>query len=84
MARPKNYVERLANLENEIEATERKLKTLYEERDSLQKEKDMNELQNIYRVMKENGVTVEQLFASVQRPKRPYNRKPKAESNTTE
>ena len=79
MARPKNYVDKLTNLEGEIEATERKLRTLYEERDNLQKEKDMVEIQSIYKIMRENGVTVEQLFASVQKPKRPYNRKPKTE-----
>ena len=33
MARPKNYVDKLTNLEGEIEATERKLRTLYEERE---------------------------------------------------
>jgi uncharacterized coiled-coil DUF342 family protein len=80
MARPKNYVDKLTNLENEIDATERKLRTLYEERDELQKEKDMSEIQNIYKMMRDNGVTVEQLFASVQKPKRPYNRKPKTET----
>lgn len=80
MARPKNYVDKLTNLENEIDATERKLRALYEERDELQKEKDMSEIQNIYKMMRDNGVTVEQLFASVQKPKRPYNRKPKTET----
>ena len=80
MARPKNYIDKLANLENEINATEQKLRTLYDERDNLQKEKDMSEIQNIYKMMCENGVTVEQLFASVQEPKSPYNRKPKTET----
>lgn len=79
MARPKNYVEKLANLENEITATETKLRTLYNERDELQKERDMNELQTIYKTMKDSGITIEQLFASVQRPKRQYNKRPKPE-----
>ena len=79
MARPKNYVEKLANLENEISATETKLRTLYDERDELQKEKEMSELQTIYKTMKDAGITVEQLFASVQKPKRPYNKRPKPE-----
>lgn len=80
MARPKNYDEKLENIEKEITATEQKLRTLYDEREEMQKEREMNEIANIYKTMKENNVTIEQLFASVQKPKRPYNRKPKTEN----
>lgn len=79
MARPKNYNEKLESIEKEILATEQKLRSLYDEREETQKEREMNEIANIYKTMKENNVTIEQLFASVQKPKRPYNRKPKAE-----
>lgn len=77
MARQKNYNEKLENLQNEILATEQKLRSLYDERENLEKERDMNEIANIYKTMRENNVTVEQLFASVQKPKRQYNKKSK-------
>ena len=84
MARPKNYSEKLQNIEKEIESTENKLRTLYDEKDELQIEMEMTEIQNIYKQMKDTGITVEQLFASVQKPKRPYNRKPKTEQKSAE
>lgn len=83
MARHKNYTDKIENLNNEISATEQKLRTLYEERDSMQKEKEMSEIENIYKTMKQNNVTIEQLFASVQKPKRPYHKKPKTEQQQT-
>lgn len=79
MGRPKNYSEKISNINTEISATEIKLRTLYEERDNLQKEMELNEVQNIYKAMKDAGITTEQLFASIQRPKRPYHRKNKVE-----
>ena len=84
MGRPKNYVDKIANINLEIEATEMKLRNLYEERDELQKEMELNEVQNIYRAMEDAGITVEQLFASVQKPKRPYTRRVKTENKTVE
>ena len=84
MARPKNYNEKLESIEKEILATEQKLRSLYDEREETQKEREMNEIANIYKTMKENNVTIEQLFASVQKPKRPYNRKPKTEQKSAE
>lgn len=79
MARPKNYTDKIETLNTEITNAEQKLRNLYDQRDTMLKEKEMNEIENIYKKMKASNITVEQLFASVQKPKRPYNRKPKTE-----
>lgn len=75
MARVKQFDTQLKNLEIEIENTENKLKKLYSEKEELCKSKDLQDINNIYKQMKESGITIEQLFASVQKPKRAYNKK---------
>ena len=73
--RVKQFDTQLKNLEIEIENTENKLKKLYSEKEELSKSKDLQDINNIYKQMKESGITIEQLFASVQKPKRAYNKK---------
>lgn len=80
MARPKKYDSIINEVMNEIEATEKKLRELYEKRDEIEKEKEMQAVESLYKAMKTSGMTVEQMLAKFQPQKRSYNRKPREEN----
>lgn len=64
MARKKNNItlsEQILGLENEIEKTEQTLKDLKEKKKNLLEKKKQEDLEEIYRLMKENNTSVEEL-----------------------